>query len=129
MEYSRLSWATAKRRKEEENKNEEFKFNVSADISGLATRTHIHTWLVFDVDKEKRMNIAEEYFWKAKMAFQTNRWEDSYLFLCQAIEQLDRTPLTLEQVELIWSIIPSRFQTISHCEEGEMFRFRDHLHS
>jgi hypothetical protein len=54
------------------------------------------------------MNIVEEYFWKANMAFQTNRLNDSCLFICQALEQLDQSHLTLEQLELIWMIIPSR---------------------
>jgi hypothetical protein len=54
------------------------------------------------------MNIVEEYFWKANMAFQTNRLNESCLFIYQAIEQLDQPHLTLEQLELIWSIIPSR---------------------
>jgi len=53
------------------------------------------------------MNIVEEYFWKANMAFQTNRLNESCLFICQAIEQVDRAHLTLEQLELIWTIIPS----------------------
>lgn len=55
------------------------------------------------------MNLVEEYFWKANMALQTNRLNDAGVFLCQAIEQLEEKTLTLEQVELIWSIIPSRF--------------------
>jgi len=52
------------------------------------------------------MNIIEEYFWKANMAFQTNRLNESCLFICQAIERLDQSNLTLEQLELIWSVIP-----------------------
>ncbi|CAF0793105.1 unnamed protein product [Rotaria sp. Silwood1] len=52
------------------------------------------------------MNTAEEYFWKANMAFQMNRLDESYQFICQAIEQLNEPHLTLEQLELIWSIIP-----------------------
>ena len=54
------------------------------------------------------MNLLEEYFWKANLALQTNRLNDADVFLCQAIEQIGQNSLTLEQVELIWSIIPSR---------------------
>lgn len=54
------------------------------------------------------MNLLEEYFWKANLALQTNRLNDAGIFLCQAIEQIGQNCLTLEQVELIWSIIPSR---------------------
>lgn len=43
------------------------------------------------------------------MAFQTNRLNESYLFICQAIEQLDQSNLTLEQLELIWAVIPSKY--------------------
>jgi hypothetical protein len=57
------------------------------------------------------MNITEEYFWKANMAFQMNRLNESCQFICQAIEQLDQPHLTLEQLELIWSVIPSMYQT------------------
>jgi hypothetical protein len=57
------------------------------------------------------MNITEEYFWKANMAFQMNRLNESCQFICQAIEQLDQSHLTLEQLELIWSVIPSMYQT------------------
>jgi len=52
------------------------------------------------------MNIIEEYFWKANMAFQTNRLNESCLFIYQAIEQLEQPYLTLEQLELIWLVIP-----------------------
>lgn len=55
------------------------------------------------------MNIVEEYFWKANMAFQTNRLNESYLFICQAIEHLNQSILTLEQLELIWLVIPSKY--------------------
>jgi hypothetical protein len=58
------------------------------------------------------MNIVEEYFWKADMAFQTNRLNESYLFICQAIEQLNQSNLTLEQLELIWLVIPSRYSIL-----------------
>jgi hypothetical protein len=57
--------------------------------------------------RQKRMNIVEEYFWKATMAFQTNRLNESCSFICQAIERIGQTHLTLEQLELIWAIIPS----------------------
>jgi hypothetical protein len=53
------------------------------------------------------MNIVEEYFWKANLAFQINRLDESWEFICQAIEQLNQPRLTLEQVELVWLIIPS----------------------
>lgn len=53
------------------------------------------------------MNIVEEYFWKATMAFQMNRLDESSQFICQAIEKLDEKHLTLEQLELIWLVIPS----------------------
>jgi hypothetical protein len=51
------------------------------------------------------MNIVEDYFWKANIAFQINRLYESYEFICQAIQDL--THLTLEQIELIWLVIPS----------------------
>ena len=47
------------------------------------------------------MNLVDEYFCKANLALQTNRLNDADGFLCQAIEQLQQQPLTLEQVELI----------------------------
>ncbi|CAF1171506.1 unnamed protein product [Adineta steineri] len=52
------------------------------------------------------MNIIEEYFWKATMAFQMNRLNESCEYICQAIEQHDQPHLTLEQLELIWCVIP-----------------------
>ncbi|CAF4922326.1 unnamed protein product [Rotaria socialis] len=52
------------------------------------------------------MNIIEEYFWNADMALQMNRLDESCQFICQAIEQLDQSHLTLEQLELVWSVIP-----------------------
>jgi len=52
------------------------------------------------------MNIIEEYFWKANMAFQINRLDESCQFICQAIEHLNQPHLTLEQVELVWLVIP-----------------------
>ena len=55
------------------------------------------------------MDTVEEYFWKANLAFQTNRLNDSCTFICQAIEQLNQNQLTLEQLELIWLVIPSMF--------------------
>jgi hypothetical protein len=55
------------------------------------------------------MNTIEEYFWKANMAFQTNRLNESCLFICQGIEQINQSNLTLEQLELIWLVIPSRY--------------------
>lgn len=58
------------------------------------------------------MNLLEEYFWKAYLALQTNRLNDAGVFLCQGIEQIGENSLTLEQVELIWSIIPRRFSKI-----------------
>lgn len=55
------------------------------------------------------MNVIDEYFWKASLAFQANRIDEAYEFMCQAIERFAQTPLTLEQLELIWSIIPSKY--------------------
>lgn len=52
------------------------------------------------------MNIADEYFWKAQLALQTNRLFDSCTFIYQAIEQINENTLTLEQIDLIWSVIP-----------------------
>jgi len=64
------------------------------------------------------MNIVEEYFWKANIAFQINRLNESCQFISQAIEQLDQPHLTLEQVELVWSVIPkiitNRRKSIEH---------------
>jgi hypothetical protein len=58
------------------------------------------------------MNNIEDYFWKANMAFQMNRFDESCQFICQAIEQIDQSHLTLDQVELIWAVIPSMYQTV-----------------
>ncbi|CAF1131960.1 unnamed protein product [Adineta ricciae] len=52
------------------------------------------------------MNIVEEYFWQADMAFQSNRLNESCQYICQAIEHLDQPKLTLEQLELLWTVIP-----------------------
>lgn len=52
--------------------------------------------------------LREESFWKASVALQSNRLDDSYRFLSQAIEQLDQPYLTLEQVDLVWTVISSR---------------------
>jgi len=53
------------------------------------------------------MNIVDEYFWKAQLALQTNRLIDSCTFIYQAIEQLNQNQLTLEQIDLLWSVVPS----------------------
>ena len=53
------------------------------------------------------MTSADAYFWQARIALQSERLNDSYECLSQAIRRLERPYLTLEQVELVWSIIPS----------------------
>jgi hypothetical protein len=75
------------------------------------------------------MNIVEEYFWKARMAFQTNRLNESCLFICQAIEQLDQTHLTLEQLELIWTIIPSSSNIFNPDKSIVSLYFRNYYKS
>lgn len=76
-------------------------------------------------DKKEEMNLVEEYFWKAKMAFQTNRLTESCTLLCQAMGQLKENELTLEQIELMWSVIPSMLLSlhpIDKCLNGVFFR-------
>ena len=56
------------------------------------------------------MNVVEECFWKANMALEMNRLYESSQFICQGIEKLDRPHLTLEQIELIWSVVLSTYE-------------------
>ncbi|CAF1548722.1 unnamed protein product [Rotaria magnacalcarata] len=70
------------------------------------------------------MNIIEEYFWKADMALQMNRLDESCQFICQAIERLDQSHLTLEQLELVWSVIPKIITNHRKCLEHLVYYHR-----